>query len=57
MSNEAFVALLDEAYKFIVSDFLERMLENTVSVLNTGWLKMNKKLWRVGGNRLQEVGN
>lgn len=42
MSNEAFVALLDEAYKFIFSDFLERMLENTVSVLNTGWLKMNK---------------
>ena len=42
MSNEAFVALLDEAYKFIVSDFLDRMLENTVSVLKIGWLKMNK---------------
>lgn len=42
MSNEVFVALLDEAYKIIVSDFLERMQENTVSVLNMGWLKMNK---------------
>lgn len=42
MNNEAFVALLDEAYKFIVSDYLERMLETTVSALNMGWVKMNK---------------
>ena len=42
MSNEAFVALLDEAYKFIISDYLERMLETTVSALNMGWREMNK---------------
>lgn len=42
MSKEAFVALLDEAYKFIISDYLDRMLESTVSALNMGWLKMNK---------------
>lgn len=42
MSNEAFVALLDEAYKFIVSDYLDRMLETTVSALNMGWVKMFK---------------
>lgn len=40
MSNEAFVALLDEAYDFITRDYLERMLETTVSALNMGWLKM-----------------
>lgn len=39
MNNEAFVALLDEAYKFIVSDYLERMLEITVSALNMGGVK------------------
>lgn len=44
MNNEAFVALLDEAYKFIVSDYLERMLETTVSALNMGWVKMNKTM-------------
>lgn len=42
MNNEAFVALLDEAYKFIVSDYLERMLETTVSALNMGWREMIK---------------
>lgn len=42
MNNEAFVALLDEAYKFIVSDYLERMLEITVSALNMGWCEMIK---------------
>ena len=42
MNNEAFVALLDEAYKFIVSDYLDRMLETTVSALNMRWLKMLK---------------
>ena len=42
MSNETFVKLLDEAYEIITSDYIDRMLENTVSVLNTGWLKMNK---------------
>ena len=42
MSDEAFVALLDEAYKFIVSDYLDRMLETTVSALNMGWVKMFK---------------
>lgn len=42
MSNEAFVALLDEAYKFIVSDYLDRMLETTISALNMGWVKMFK---------------
>ena len=41
MSNEMFVALLDEAYDFITRDYLERMLETTVSVLNEGRLKMN----------------
>ena len=41
MSNEVFIALLDEAYDFITRDYLERMLETTVSVLNTGRLKMN----------------
>lgn len=57
MNNEAFVAVLDEAYKFIVSDYLERMLETTVSALNMGWREMIKKLRRVGRNRLQEVGD
>lgn len=42
MNEEALVALLDEAYDFIVSDYLERMLETTVSALNMGWVKMNK---------------
>lgn len=42
MSNEAFVALLDEAYDFITRDYLERMLETTVSTLNMGWIKMFK---------------
>lgn len=42
MSNEAFVAVLDEAYKFIISDYLDRMLETTVSALNMGWCEMNK---------------
>lgn len=42
MSNEAFVALLDEAYNFIVSDYLERMMETTVSALNMGWCEMLK---------------
>ena len=34
MSNEAFVALMDEAYNFIVSVYLDRMLETSVSALN-----------------------
>jgi hypothetical protein len=34
MSNEAFVALMDEAYNFIVSGYLDRMLETSVSALN-----------------------
>ena len=42
MNKEAFVALLDEAYKFIISDYLDRMLETTVSALNMGWCEMNK---------------
>lgn len=42
MNKEAFVALLDEAYKFIISDYLERMMETTVSALNMGWVKMKK---------------
>ena len=42
MNNEALVALLDEAYDFIVSDYLDRMLETTVSALNLGWIKMFK---------------
>ena len=41
MNEEAFVALLDEAYAFITSDYIERMLETTVSALNMGWLKMS----------------
>lgn len=42
MSSEAFVALLDEAYKFIISNYLDRMLETTVAALNLGWCEMNK---------------
>lgn len=42
MSNEAFVALMDEAYNFIVSVYLDRMLETAVSALNMGQVKMNK---------------
>ena len=42
MSNESFVALMDEAYNFIVSVYLDRMLETTVSALNMGRVKMNK---------------
>lgn len=42
MSDEIFVYLLDETYKFIVGDFLDRMLEYTVSALNTRRNEMNK---------------
>ena len=50
MSNEAFVALMDEAYNFIVSGYLDRMLETSVSALNMSknyveWEETDFKKW------------
>lgn len=42
MNDEIFVDLLDETYKFIVGDYLDRMLEYTVSALNMRRSEMDK---------------
>lgn len=55
MSDEAFVTPLDEAYKFNVSDYLERMLKISVSAMNMRRREMNKSFIHLTDEEFKQV--